>query len=93
MCIVLVLGFVGPRAALVFAWLFTSLIDRAFDGILFPLLGFVFLPWTTISYVLAWSPDGFTPLRWFIVGVGLAVDLLSHGSTWRFGPRRQVAYS
>jgi hypothetical protein len=31
-------------------------INAAFDGWIWPLLGIIFLPYTTIMYVLVWSP-------------------------------------
>ncbi len=46
-----------PRLALLFVWLFTPLVNRAFSGgILLPLLGIIFLPFTTLIYVLVYIP-------------------------------------
>jgi hypothetical protein len=67
---------VAPRVILVVMWLFTPLVNRAFEGWLWPLLGFVFLPFGTAAYVLAWNPvEGLSGGGWvFLVG-GLLLDV------------------
>lgn len=69
-----------PRLALLFTWLFTPLVSRAFSGgFLLPLLGILFLPYTTLMYVLVWSPlAGVSGWGWFFVIVGLLLDLGSY---------------
>lgn len=57
-CLLLVLALIAPRVCLVLLWLFTEFIDRAFDSLLLPLLGLVFLPFTTIAYALAMNQRG-----------------------------------
>jgi hypothetical protein len=52
-CIVFVLLAAFPRVALVLAFLFTNMLQRAYHGLLLPLLGFIFLPLTTLVY--AWE--------------------------------------
>lgn len=51
----LVAGFF-PRIALFIVWLTTDLVDRAFGSWILPLLGLIFLPFTTLIYVLVYSP-------------------------------------
>ena len=51
-CIVFLLLLAFPRISLVLLFLFTSFLERAYHGYLVPLLGFIFLPLTTIVY--AW---------------------------------------
>ena len=49
---------------------------RAFEGFLLPLLGLVFLPFTTLFYVLAYRPVvGVSGWGWFFVFLGLLFDL------------------
>jgi hypothetical protein len=55
-CLFAIVAALSPRLALVLVWLFTNLVDRAFEGFLLPLLGLVFLPFTTLFYVLAYRP-------------------------------------
>ena len=82
-CFITLFLLVGPRVALIFMWLFSDLVTRAFPNFLFPLLGTIFLPFTTIFYVLAYQPafgiDGF---GWFFVILGLIIDISSYGGGW-----------
>ena len=55
-CLALSAGFIGPRFALLIWWIFGSKVDAAFSSWIWPLLGLLFLPWTTLAYVLAWGP-------------------------------------
>ena len=45
-----------PRLGVLALWLFTPLVNRAFDTIIVPILGIIFLPFTTLVYVLVWNP-------------------------------------
>ena len=51
-CIFVLLLLAFPRAVLVLMFLFSTYLQRAYDGLLIPLIGFFFLPLTTIVY--AW---------------------------------------
>jgi hypothetical protein len=80
-CLALIAGFIGPRLALFIWWAFGSKVDAAFDSWIWPLLGLVFLPWTTLAYVLAWGPlDGVSGAGWLVVAIGLAADIATYGS-------------
>ena len=48
----------SPRLGVIVLWLFTDYINRAFDSWLWPLLGLIFLPWTTLMYILVAVPVG-----------------------------------
>ncbi|MDD2858812.1 MAG: hypothetical protein PHU75_09080 [Candidatus Nanopelagicales bacterium] len=76
-CFLLVLGLLGPRLALLYAWIFTPRVTDAFSGsFLVPLLGFLLLPWTTLAYCAAWSlVGGVTGIGWLVVVLGLLLDL------------------
>jgi hypothetical protein len=80
-CAIALLGILGPRVAIVFWWL----TDPARWALVFnnqglvPALGFVFLPWTTIMYVLVWSVGGLSPLGWIFVGIAVVLDLGTYG--------------
>ncbi len=80
-CIASVLGAGIPRLVLLFLWLFTSRLGDAFDTFFWPLLGFLFMPLTTIVYVLVYSP-GHGLGGWGLVAVILAllIDLGSYGA-------------
>jgi hypothetical protein len=80
-CLALIAGFIGPRIALFIWWVFGDKVDAAFSSWIWPLLGLVFLPWTTLAYVVAWGPiDGVSGLGWLVVGIGLAGDILTYMS-------------
>jgi len=77
-CLVLLFALISPRLAIVATWLFSNVLDRAYDGWLVPVIGFFILPWTTLAW--AWMYDSGAGLRvdgleWIIVGVAVIVDL------------------
>jgi hypothetical protein len=51
-CFLALFVLIFPRVALVLVFLFSHYLGRAYHGILLPLLGFFFLPITTLTY--AW---------------------------------------
>jgi len=69
-CVVALLAFLGPRLVIFLLWLFTTYMSRAFDTLLLPLLGFIFLPWTTIAFAIAQNEFGGPS------GLGLVVIIL-----------------
>ena len=70
-CLALSAGFIGPRFALLLWWIFGDKVDAAFSSFIWPFLGLLFLPWTTLAYVLAWGPlHGVSGLGWLVVALG-----------------------
>jgi hypothetical protein len=81
-CLVALLALISPRLALFALWLFSNMLDRAYEGWLLPVLGFFLLPWTTLAYAVMWDAgtarvDGY---EWFIVVLAFVFDLASFGS-------------
>ena len=76
-CLVALLALLSPRLALFFVFLFSNMIDRAYDGWLLPLLGFFILPWTTLAYTVMWDVGtrDVTGFEWFVVVFAFLVDL------------------
>lgn len=75
----IILGIFFPRLVLVCLWLFTTVPDRAFQGVLFPLLGFFLLPYTTLAYAFAMVTNGsVSGIYLAIVIVAAIFDLRSH---------------
>ena len=69
-------AFCRPRLALAALWLFTPRVTAAFSNNIVPLLGFIFLPFTTLMYTLAWGAlDGVSGVGWALVCLGLLIDL------------------
>jgi hypothetical protein len=70
-CFIALLGLITPRVVMVVLWLFTNYLSRAFDTFIWPLLGFIFLPTTTLAYAVA--ENSFDGLR----GIGLVLFVLA----------------
>ncbi len=78
-CFVGFVALVGPRLAIVAWWIFGDKVELAFDSWLWPLLGLVFLPWTTLAYLIAWQPGGIDGnLDILIILAGVALDILTY---------------
>lgn len=87
-CLAAVVAFIGPRFGILVWWLVDQ--DRwesAFDSFWVALLGFVFLPWTTIMWVLV-APNGVNGFDWIILGLGLLFDMFSYSSGGYSGRQR-----
>jgi hypothetical protein len=57
-CFIGCLALSMPRLAIVFVVIFSDFIGRAYDTVLWPLLGFVFMPLTTLVYAWAINSRG-----------------------------------
>ncbi|HEU5440953.1 MAG TPA: hypothetical protein VFU88_16830 [Ktedonobacterales bacterium] len=70
------------RVALLGVWLTTPLVTRAFQGgWLLPLLGVLFLPITTLVYILVYmAAGGVAGWGWFWVILGFLIDVTVHTS-------------
>lgn len=85
MCCWLLVAFaLTPRVALIFMWLFTDRISAAFESILLPVIGWIFLPWTTFAYALlqAGGLDGVETVI-LIIAVLADLGLLGRGARQR----------
>jgi hypothetical protein len=83
-CLILLAILLVPRVVLVLMWLFTTYLQRAFHGgLLLPVLGFIFLPLTTIVY--AWEVNNAMPtaginLLWLLIAVIIDVGGFGGGA-------------
>ena len=68
------------RLVLLFVWIETPLVNRAFHGgWLLPLLGILILPLTTLAYVLIFALYGnVTGWNWLGIVLALLLDLAAH---------------
>jgi hypothetical protein len=83
-CILAVLILAFPRVALVLMFLFSNYLQRAYHGFIVPVLGFFFLPITTIAY--AWLVNTKTPIEGvyvFVLILAVLLDAGSFGGGWR----------
>lgn len=77
-CIVAALFALGPRAAILVWWLVDQLRwNAAFDSFIWPFLGFLLLPWTTLMYVIVF-PGGIDGFDYVWMGLAVAFDLFSY---------------
>ena len=60
-CLLLLVVLAFPRVVLVLMFLMSNYLQRAYVGLLIPLLGFLFLPVTTIVY--AWLVNTHSPIE------------------------------
>ena len=89
-CLALSMFFIGPRFAFVLVWIFGDRVEAAFSTWVWPLLGVLFLPWTTLAYVLVWGPiHGVSGAGWLLVGFGVLLDLMTYSG--RFANDRYQA--
>ncbi len=74
-CLFALLAVFAPRLALFFLWIFTPLVQAAFDSWLWPLLGLIFAPFTTLMYVFVVAPLGPTSFwGWLCMILAVFVD-------------------
>ncbi len=70
-CLLLIVVVAFPRIALVLLFFFSHYLERAYHGLLIPLIGFLFLPLTTLAY--AWMVNIGMPTA----GVNLLILLVA----------------
>ena len=81
-CLVVLLMLAFPRVAIVVLFFLTNFLDRAYHSLLILILGFLFLPITTIVY--AWIVNIHAPVAGLYLGaiiLSAVVDLglIGHG--------------
>ena len=81
-CIFALIAVFTPRLALVLLWIFTNFVNRAFNTFFIPLLGLIFLPFSTLIYVLVYNPvTGLQGFDWIWLILALMVDLAAYGGS------------
>ena len=77
-CLLLISAFAGPRIGIFLWWLIDM--DRwenAFEELFWPLMGFIFFPWTLLMFV-AVAPNGnLTDSDYIWLAIAFAIDLMS----------------
>ncbi len=81
-CLVAILALAFPRVVLVLMFLFSNYLERAYHGLLLPLLGFIFLPVTTIVY--AWIVNSHEPVAGIYLVI-LIVAVIIDAGAWGGG--------
>ena len=70
-CLLLIVVLAFPRVILALMFFFSHYLQRAYHGLLLPLLGFFFLPVTTLVY--AWMVNNHQPIE----GVNLLILVIA----------------
>jgi len=88
-CLFVLIAVLSPRLAVLLMWIFTPWVDRAFSTALWPILGIVFLPLTTLMYVILWNTNGrgVDGWEWIVVILGALADLTNY-TGGAYGRRR-----
>lgn len=80
-CILSALLLLGPRLATLIWWLMSpAYFAEVFDTFIVPLLGLIFLPWTTLMYLIVF-PNGLSPFEWILLGFAVIVDITSYSGS------------
>lgn len=101
-CFFTTLWLLGPRFAFLIYWLIPYgrlKIAATFNTFLWPFLGLIFLPWTTLMYTLVYTPgvgpwSGIVGLDWLFLGLAFLADISAYGAgaarrrdaSWYTGP-------
>jgi hypothetical protein len=82
-CFIILIALFMPRLALFLIWLFSDWLGRAYDTVLWPLLGFFFMPYTTLAYMAGMlNNDGHISGGWLALVVFCAlIDLGAWGGS------------
>lgn len=82
-CLIVLVAAIAPRLALFGMWLF-AYTTTAFETRIWPLLGFIFMPYTTCAYAIGKVENGgFHGWSLLLLIVGVVLDLGSHGQSAR----------
>ena len=87
-CLTTIFILLGPRLGILIWWLVDmSRWERAFSTFVWPLLGAIFLPWTTLAYVFLF-PGGVIGIDWLLMAFAILLDIGSYAGGGRETRRR-----
>ncbi len=70
-CLIVILVLAFPRIVLACLFLFSNYLEHAYHGLILPILGFFFLPLTTLAY--AWMINSHMPIE----GINLVILIVA----------------
>ncbi|HJU65044.1 MAG TPA: hypothetical protein VJ596_05170 [Gemmatimonadaceae bacterium] len=84
-CLAVLIALIAPRLTIVVLWFFTTWFRGMFDSLLWPILGFIFLPTTLLWYSAVQQWFGGQWNLWPVVGIVIAlmIDLSPAGGKKR----------
>jgi hypothetical protein len=95
-CLLVLFGLITPRFILFLLWLFSDYLNQAFSSGWWGILGFVFLPTTTIAYAIAQNEfraigGGMEAAGIVVIVLGVVIDLGLLGGSGRGLGKRETA--
>ena len=83
-CLLVLLAAFAPRLVVVFAWIARpNYFDAVFDTWIFPLLGLIFLPFTTLMWLfLGAPPEEIQGFDWLWIALAVLLDLGHYASSY-----------
>jgi hypothetical protein len=87
-CLLALVALAFPRIVLLVVFLTSNFLDRAYKTLLWPLLGFIFLPLTTLAYAWAINAHGSVEGMYLVavvVAALLDLGILGGGARGRRG--------
>lgn len=91
MCLFALLAGVFPRIAFAIYWIARpGVVDAVFGTFVWPLLGLIFVPFTTLMYTILWtSGRGVSGWDWLWIAIALLLDLGHYGYS-AYGNRDRI---
>ncbi len=84
-CLIALFALFFPRVAIVLVVIFSDYIGAAYQTVLWPLLGFIFMPVTTLAYAWAITSNGSVSGGYlFVVILAVLLDLGILGAAGRW---------
>lgn len=92
-CLLVLLSAFAPRLVVILAWIARpTYFDSVFDTFIFPLLGLIFLPFTTLMWLFLGAPPlGVHGWDWLWIALAVFLDLSHYANT--YGQRDKISMS
>ncbi|MEC9372222.1 MAG: hypothetical protein VYC34_00185 [Planctomycetota bacterium] len=79
-CLIVLIALFFPRLAIALLAIFSTYIGSAYNGWVLPVLGFIFMPFTTLAYAVAMNENnGVSGIYLFLVIIAAVIDIGSWG--------------
>jgi hypothetical protein len=92
-CLFVMMAAFAPRLGVLFIWLARpQLVNAAFDTWIFPLLGIIFLPFTTLLFLIMYTPGvGITGFDWVWLALAVVLDV-GHLGASSYNMRKETGW-
>ena len=84
-CLLVLIGLLFPRILILILYFFTDWFDGVFDSVVWPILGFLFMPFTTLwySFVMNHYAGQWSGLTIIVMVIAVLIDLGSLGGGYK----------